>query len=368
MVLRERIEFDRQRQEFSNIIDLLDRLHGAVPRVCPTVHRPFGLRLQFLALAVLRWCCLVSRRDCALADDPSAPMFCLGLGPEHHAKLAALRADEGLYQPEAGVLCSSLDAAISVASLPFTLALDTAHSLRFQGFHIAERIRAQALSGVSRKEAESIAAMRAQERFSAEMDNVETFKAHMKGVVARLESFLVTLGPAVMQLNSETLVMLWGAFEVFATDVIRKRLNLRPDEALRLVNEDPAKKRVNLRSVPMDRLAEFGLDLRERMGDVVLANVSLSSLEVLRDVASVLLPKAQVLHVALASPDLRLLWKRRNLIAHRGGVVDRAYVAAGVEPATVEERLVVARDAIENSLDVVLATAQGMLDALNGAD
>lgn len=301
-------------------------------------------------------------------SDPSAPMFCLGLLPEHAEALARLRADRGLYQLEAGVLCSSLDAAIAVASIPFTMARDAAESLRFQSLHTSERIRSRKLDDVSEVEREQIAINKALEKMRAESSDAEVVKSHAKGISQRLNALLTTLGEGVAQLNSETLVMLWGAFEVFATDVIRKRLNLRPDEAIRLASEKPTKKRINIKSVPLEVLADFEFDLRERMGDLTLDNANLSSLETMKDILSVLFPSNEGLRQAMGAVEMRQLWKRRNLVAHRRGVVDRSYLAAAVDKLSLGDQLVVGRAEIETSLNAVLRASQAILLALSEDD
>jgi len=190
----------------------------------------------------------------------------------------------------------------------------------------------------------------------------------MQQVVRRLEGFLGRHEAAVHQLNSEALVMIWGAFEVFATDTIRRRINLRPMDGVRLASEEPARRRINLKTVPFAELAELGFDMRNQMGDLVLTNVNLSSLETLKDIISVVLPGADELHRTLRNPELRRLWKRRNLIAHRGGIVDRAFLKSGVDDVPLGNRLIVKRAAIETSLEAVLAAAHALLSALKDAE
>jgi hypothetical protein len=298
-------------------------------------------------------------------NDPSAPMFCLGLLPEHSELLARIHAQDGLYQPEARVLSSSLNSAITVASMPFTMAKGEVDSLRFQSLRASERIRTLKLDNVTDDERENIALNKARERMRAEIVDADASRLLAQNVVFRLNDLFSNLADGVEQLNSETLVMLWGAFEVFATDIIRKRLNLRPDEAVRLANEEPTKKRINLRNIPLGLLADFGFDLRERMGELILENANLASLEAIKDVLGALFPTDDSLRQAVGAIEMRRLWKRRNLVAHRRGVVDRAYQAAEVDDVRLGDRLIVGRAEIEAALDAVLKASHVILVALN---
>ena len=79
--------------------------------------------------------------------------------------------------------------------------------------------------------------------------------------------------------------MIWGAFEVFVSDVARATLNLNPSAALKLIATDPVKRHFR-KEVLIEALANRGFDLNGAMGDVLFSDQRLDNLTRMREVLS----------------------------------------------------------------------------------
>jgi hypothetical protein len=163
---------------------------------------------------------------------------------------------------------ANLEAALSVASIPFLMAHQGATSQRFHSLLTAERIRARG-SETPEDEEEVMRRVtaKATERFDAEMITVEGSSMLREDTLRRLERAreLADFGRAAEELLNETLVMIWGAFEVLVSDVVRAKLNLDPSSAVKLVTSEPVRKHFR-KDVSIETLAGLGFNLNRAMG------------------------------------------------------------------------------------------------------
>ncbi|WP_146030292.1 hypothetical protein [Methylocella silvestris] len=123
----------------------------------------------------------------------------------------------------------------------------------------------------------------------------------------------------------QTLASVWGAIELFINDVLIASLNQAPALAGLLISKAPAKRHFQGRSPTMETLADRGFDLSRSMGDILFSDRTIASLEAMRDVFAVLAGSNHDLHCVLNEDALWLLWQRRHVVVHRGGIVDRVY-------------------------------------------
>lgn len=121
---------------------------------------------------------------------------------------------------------------------------------------------------------------------------------------------------------------LWGGFETLVGDILRCTLNAYPELARRLFDDPVAARKIQTEKFSARDLLDHGLDFRATFGDVVLRNNDLSDLESIKAVVLALYGRDEELVAAFESPTLRLLSKLRNLVVHRGGVVDSNFVRA----------------------------------------
>lgn len=183
-------------------------------------------------------------------------------------------------------------------------------------------------------------------------------KAALADATARelLESLKVDgVARAASEVLRQSEVLVWGAFEVLAGDVFVGLLNSEPRLAARLLADESTRRRFQARDL-LSLLQAFGFDLSYRMGEALRQFYRLDDPGTIGAVFEVLMPGDPDLRSHVKSEGLWKLYQRRNLIVHRRGTVDDAYLRAtgeqlqvgselAVSPARLEEDLALVRDA-----------------------
>jgi hypothetical protein len=257
---------------------------------------------------------------------------------------------------------------LHVVSIPYTLINTSVVDARFHSIHLSERIRARDTLGPDGKptpERLALALKVAHNRMSKEMsskDCMESLAGHMVDDLARLLKS-PDLGRASHELLLETIVMIWGAFEVFVTDTLRTMFNAHPNDALKLLSDEAGRKYFPTRGVPIEALAEHQFNLTGAMGDLLLADRRLDSISVVKDVLSVVFGEHSSLREQLAKRELWVLSQRRHLIAHRRGEVDAAYCKNTGEQLPLGQRLQINSKYVYSSFELVRDVAIAVLDA-----
>jgi hypothetical protein len=182
--------------------------------------------------------------------------------PETFAdRLAALTSsvDETVHDA-AVTFQANLRSVVMVGSLPFKMTSAVIHR-RWGHVLAAERIRALKPPGV-KPEAENLAYERARKKFSNEArtsEFIDTFRDQIVLELADLsndQAFVV----AAEELLRQTVVMIWGAFEVLVGDIVLHVLNKNASLAVALISNEATRKYFSARGL-VDVLAEHkGLD------------------------------------------------------------------------------------------------------------
>jgi hypothetical protein len=133
-----------------------------------------------------------------------------------------------------------------------------------------------------------------------------------------------------IRLMHQACLLIWGAFEIYCKEVFILSLNERP-QLFQNIQKDPELKdyfSVSQGAWP-SLLDSCGYDLNGKLGIIVAGNKEFSSPHLLRNLFVKLyvgLPGHPELLKYFQSNDLWQLGQRRNLIAHRCGVVDAEYI------------------------------------------
>ncbi|MBN8437374.1 MAG: hypothetical protein J0L95_04940 [Candidatus Accumulibacter sp.] len=220
----------------------------------------------------------------------------------------------------------SLHGVIRTLSIPFHYTYSQVHSLHWQRFLMAERIRAR---GIENEEEREPAALKiAKERF-AEYLQGEGREVVVDDVLARLKELQdepESLA-AARELTRQGVVLVWSAVEVLARDSFVFLLNRRPVLAEQLLAEQANRKRFSVDRIDWQTLAAYGYDLSENLGTFLISKADLTSVPAIRDAYGALFPTATELGRKLADRRLWDLCQKRNLIVHRRGIVDQQYLA-----------------------------------------
>jgi hypothetical protein len=123
---------------------------------------------------------------------------------------------------------------------------------------------------------------------------------------------------------SQCTVLTWSAFEILASDLFTTLLNENPHLTARLLKSEHTKKLYQSKEFAA-ALEENKYDLSKCMGDVLLRQARMDRLDTIRCVYEVLFEGNESLRQALGDCRIWRLWKTRNLIVHRAGVVDELF-------------------------------------------
>lgn len=220
----------------------------------------------------------------------------------------------------------SLHGVIRTLSIPFHYTYYQVHSLHWQRFLTAERIRAR---GIENEEEREPAALKiAKERF-AEYLQGEGREVVVDDVLARLKELQdepESLA-AARELTRQGVVLVWSAVEVLARDSFVFLLNRRPILAEQLLAEQANRKRFSVDRIDWQTLAAYGYDMSENLGTFLISKADLTSVQAIRDAYGALFPTAIELGRKLADRRLWDLCQKRNLLVHRRGIVDQQYLA-----------------------------------------
>jgi len=242
--------------------------------------------------------------------------------------------------------------AVASVSMPFKMAFASIEQRRLQALHAAERVRARKRrpkEGTAVGSSEETVLQTARERMQAEWQNLDFRTKVADQVFLELVRGLdnEALSAACAELLRQGVELAWGALEVFARDFFVAIVNVRTELARRLVESDQTGHAFQLQSVPFALLAEYGFNLRSRLGQLLAARYDIGSIPAMRAVFGVLFPDNGPLAAALDDRMLWLLAERRQLIVRRRSLVDANYVKAAAEPLPLGSELIVTPDDLE---------------------
>jgi hypothetical protein len=256
---------------------------------------------------------------------------------------------------------SNLESAIQVASVPFQLVNAAVHRRHFDRIYSSERIR-QLKYEIPDTERDAQALSIARTRFLEERQTEEYSGLVRNEIVHRLYESLkdADFNVAADELLRQTTVMIWGAFEVIATDAAIQCLNQLPALALDVMASEIFKKLGLSKGISVETLQEFSFDVSRSMGTILFGERRLDSLPVIISVCQCLYKNSE-LDQKLKSSNLWTLAQRRHLIVHRRGFVDASYLSKTPDQISLGSKIVISAQEVEDYLfevaDIGLAIA-----------
>jgi len=219
----------------------------------------------------------------------------------------------------------NLKGVILTLSIPFTYTYSQVHSLHWQVFLIAERIRARSLP--NENERESASRSNAKNKFDVFLAEENGLKVadEVLDRLAALKEEPDSLA-AARELTRQGVVLIWSAFEVLARDIFIDLLNQYPSLADRLLASSTGRKRFTVEKIDWQTLSSFGFNLSSNLGTLLAQRADLDDIQTIRDAFGALFPNAGKCNQSLADSRLWHLYHTRNLIVHRRGVVDQRYI------------------------------------------
>jgi len=215
------------------------------------------------------------------------------------------------------------------------------------------------------KEGNARALLLAREEFSRNHLTPEGVQLMQEQAIEELVSLLDfdVICTASQELLRQSIVLLWVALEALATDLFVIALNDAPQMTVELLKDDHCRKRFQSRDFA--RIVEqHGFDLSGKMGDVLKSLGNLDDPETIKAVFNVLCPSAGVLRETLARPELWKLYQRRNLLVHRAGMIDKAFLEKTGERLEVGTKLPVTSGDVDNFVEFVAGVGKELIAAV----
>lgn len=257
----------------------------------------------------------------------------------------ALPTCSGCVRSGAEVFLRNLQAVHWTLTIPHVLAVSAARLRNYQELYFKNSLLAQA---------DAIEALKAHEDLEeAHVDPAVVAEKTARGITelaaeileeARhlLEHMLEAdgkLATGAREILRQGAVLLWGAFEVLASDLFKGILNERPSLAMRVLKDADSRKFFQLKSVDLETLQSFQFDLASHMGDVLSQVGRIDSIPCIKSVFAAISPEPTELREILSDRELWVLSQRRNIILHRRAIVDAQYLASTGDPITLGEEL-----------------------------
>jgi hypothetical protein len=121
----------------------------------------------------------------------------------------------------------------------------------------------------------------------------------------------------------------WTAFEILAGDAWQLALNSRPDQiaekVLGQLFPSGTPEGLSAKAIPLWMAAKYGFDLRNHIGDILKPHVDFSDLKQIQKAYAAAFGTNAAFESAVADKNLLTLGATRNLVVHRGGLVDEKY-------------------------------------------
>ncbi|PIF90736.1 hypothetical protein CLU86_1625 [Acidovorax sp. 62] len=261
----------------------------------------------------------------------------------------------------------NLHGVVRTLSIPFNYTYSEIHSLHWQRFLMAERIRARGIEQESEREPAALKIAR--ERLS------EYLKGEGKEIIAddvlnrlhALQNESESLS-AARELTRQGVVLVWSAVEVLTRDCFIYLLNRYPALAERLLSEQSNRKRFSVERVDWQTLASYGYDLSRNLGAFLISKADLTNVPAIRDAYGALFPVATNLGEKLRDARLWTLCQKRNLIVHRRGIVDQQYLNSTGDTLPIGTDLWVSPHEVEDLLEAALQIGTELIKEVANAD
>jgi Mg2+ and Co2+ transporter CorA len=124
-------------------------------------------------------------------------------------------------------------------------------------------------------------------------------------------------------------------------DILRHALNNDPNLAASFFDSPITAKYWSKKQITFDHIRSYGFDASRKMGDIAIEINPCSNIASIRSAFQLLLNQELNCHEEINSKEFYRLYKLRNIIAHRNGVVDKQYKDETGADAEIGERLIV---------------------------
>jgi hypothetical protein len=260
---------------------------------------------------------------------------------------------------------------VSTATMPEIMAIGKANLEIFNRILTQERILSLKIDDENTLEDKKNIEKQKERGLRAYQKAKDRFFAERKEEEGKNEFTLITLNflndlsddtsfkSASRNLINQCTLSVWTVFGVFCRDCFILLLNKKSELVEKLSEVPELKQKFNLKTLPVQKLVEFNYDLSNHMGNVLIDNFEFSNIETIRSVYKCIFT-SENLRAKLEINDLWLLFKRRNLLVHKSGVVDKQYLESTSDNLPLHSKLVIKPEEFLKYLELIVDVAKNI--------
>lgn len=268
------------------------------------------------------------------------------------------------------VLRHNLTEAMDVASFPFTMGSELSNRELFQRLHMAARIRCMPDVGEEDDavdENKAIVMARSEFRRMTEVDLTDPIVYNHPYSI--MQNLIQMYENPAFKLQSDRLVrhssvLSWNALEVFARDFLEAILNENATFATKFLGDADAISRFDLKKLTLTDLEPYGFNLSNRLGTFILDGRDLSDIESIKIAYKPVIYDKPDLVACLKSSEVYHLCKKRHLLVHRRGIVDRKFLQQTRCSLSIGDVLIVCPADLEKDIKLVWSVCEEICRSL----
>lgn len=289
---------------------------------------------------------------------------------------------------ERHIFKKNLEDSIAQSTAIYTMGTQIASEKLFQRVLAANRIRAidpSAVVGVAKGEVDFATARQENDELTDRLvfdRSISEFKEIISAVdipadeekyfhvEEAFKESLRLLGDVKIRNLNEILLrsaqaQIWTSFEIFVKDLLRSAVNELPELTISLENNAEFKKRFNFPKLTFSDLSQGGFDLRSSSGNFIFDRLDFSSIKSIRVIINALGLRSDALDEKMSSTELRSIFLKRNVIVHRGGMIDKLYSDMPSCNQKLGDIIVIPPKEYVSNLQYVWSVGGDIFDALN---
>lgn len=159
------------------------------------------------------------------------------------------------------------------------------------------------------------------------------------------------------ELINQVTLLTWSSLEILLRDIFVYTLNTFPNKTEVLFNDSNLKSKFGIKSIPTEKLIEYNFNLNGKMGDILIENFDFSNIDLIRSIYDCLFNDKN-LNEKLKDNEIWKLYNRRNLIVHRGSIVDSKYLSKTDDCFQIGEKMFIKpyelKVYIQKTIDIAL--------------
>jgi hypothetical protein len=280
--------------------------------------------------------------------DKMKELFFYNVESAYFDRLDSIIKEGNILEEEATTFKQNIVSICYSASIPYTLASNTAFSRARDKVGVRESILG---ANLSHEEIMIIV----NRKFIESLDNQETSNEILNDLALQLIGLAIKDELSVKELLNQNYIQLWSAFEVFIRDYIEKILNEFPDSCKSIIESDILKRRVDLRKIPFDYISENSFNLSNKMGTLITSSYDCSDLLITKEIIKSI-KKSEEINSILDHKNLWNFFQNRHLLIHKKGIVDKGFIEKTGSTKNIGEKVSITPKELKNTMDLVLNT------------